>query len=442
MVRMKRWTVTAVLAAALALPATAFATTAGYFELGFSSKNDGLAGAGVALPEDSMAQATNPAGISFVGSRFDIGAAGFWAYRGYSNQGTGFVPNSGGFNAPTNYVGSNTDFFLIPHMGVTYSLGGGSSVGAAVYGNGGMDTNYQAPPPHGPGGGPFFQGQTGVNFKQMFVQASYAYKFTRHDSVGLGLMYVRQYFSAAGLSTFAGQSQDPLGLSNNGVDMATGFGLKLGTQVRIVRGLDFGLSWTPEIHMSRFNSYQGLFADHGDFDIPESWIAGLAFKPTRHQAIAFDFQRTYFGGIPTIGNSGANINQCFAAPGPTNPSCLGGESGPGFGWKDISVYKLGYQVASSRQWTWRVGFAYNTEPVDPTQLLFNTLAPGVIQRDVAAGFTYHASRAQDFTVAAQYGLNKRVYWSGAATTVIPTFGSPTYVYLHEYQVDANWGVKF
>lgn len=422
MASMKRWAISAAVAAALAMPMTAFATTAGYFQLGYSSKNDGLAGAGVALPEDAMAQATNPAGISFVGSRFDIGAAGFWAMRGYSQT------NGSPFPVHCVYCGSNTNFFLIPHMGATYSLGGGSAVGLAMYGNGGMDTNYKVPP----GLGPYFAGQTGVNFKQLFVQASYAYKFARHDSVGLGLLYVRQYFSAYGLSNFAGFSTNPLAVSNNGVDMATGFGVKLGTQIRLMRALDFGLSYTPEIHMARFQSYQGLFADHGDFNIPQTWTTGLAFKPTRHQVVAFDFQRTYFGGIPTI----ANLANCLQ----TGTCQLGAENGPGFGWKDISVYKLGYQIATSRTWTWRVGFAYNTQPVDPSQLLFNVLAPGVVQRDITAGFTDHLSHSQDLTVAAMYGMPKKVY--EGVETGVPTFGSASYVYLHEYQVEANWGIKF
>ncbi|MHB1586391.1 MAG: OmpP1/FadL family transporter [Acidiferrobacteraceae bacterium] len=446
MASMKRWAISAAVAAALAMPMTAFATTAGYFQLGYSSKNDGLAGAGVALPEDAMAQATNPAGISFVGSRFDIGAAGFWAFRGYSNTPGGPFPTP----APCALCGSNTNFFLIPHMALTYGLGGGSAIGLAMYGNGGMDTNYKIPPGPFDAGGLTSTSQTGVSFKQLFVQTSYAYKFARHDSVGLGLLYVRQYFSAYGLNMFGGSttgapfasySSNPSALTNNGVDMATGFGLKLGTQVRLMRGLDFGLAYTPEIHMSRFVSYAGLFRDHGDFNIPQTWTAGLAFKPARGQTLAFDFQRIYYGGVPTIAATANCIGAGTCGSGNGGVNGLGSETGPGFGWKDITVYKLGYQLATSRQWTWRVGFAYNTEPVDPSQTLFNTLAPGVLQRDISVGFTNHLSHSQDLTVAAMWAMPKKVY-SSANASGVTGFGAPTYIYLQEYQVEANWGIKF
>ncbi|MHB1514322.1 MAG: OmpP1/FadL family transporter [Acidiferrobacteraceae bacterium] len=434
MVRTKRLAVTAALAAVLAaMPVAALATTAGYFQLGFSSKNDGLAGAGVALPEDSMAQATNPAGISFVGSRVDVGAAGFWPSRGYSQTNGSFVPES------CVYCGSSTDFFLIPHLGVTYALDGSNAVGIAMYGNGGMNTDYKVPSPTS---GPYFQpGQTGVNFKQMFMQASYAYKFTRHDSVGLGLLYVRQYFSDYGLATFDGVSTNGMAVSNHGVDMSTGFGVKLGTQIRLMRDLTLGLAGTPEIHMSRFAGYSGLFADHGEFDIPATWTGGLAFKPFRRQVIAFDVQRIYYGGIPSIANSAANLAPCFSG---VQAYCLGGEAGPGFGWKDITVYKIGYQIATSRKWTWRAGYAYNTEPVDPSQLTFNTLAPGVLQRDITFGFTRHLGHSQDLTVAAMWAPLKKVYWAGPGNIAMPApfNGSPTYVYLQEVQIEANWGIKF
>ena len=437
MTGLKRLAITAALASALVVPATAFATTAGYFMLGFSSKNDGLAGAGVALSEDSMGQATNPAGISFVGSRFDIGASGFWPFRGYASGPTAFpLPNNG-------YIASRSTYFTLPHMGATYGLGGGSSVGFAIYGNGGMSTNYKVPPGPFDAAGFSNSSQTGVNLKQMFMQASYAYKFAPHDSVGLGLLYVRQYFSAYGLQMFSGfgYSSNALAVSNNGVDMSTGFGLKLGTQMRLMRGLDFGLSYTPEIHMSRFASYSGLFRDHGDFDIPQTWTAGLAFKPIRHQTLAFDFQRIYYGGIPTIAATANCIGAGTCGAGNGGANGLGSETGPGFGWKDISVYKLGYQIKTSRAWTWRVGFAYNTEPVDPSQTLFNTLAPGVLQRDITAGFTNHLSHSQDLTVAAMWAMPKKVY-SSANASGVTGFGAPTYIYLEEYQLDVNWGVKF
>ena len=452
MVSTKKWALASAVAAAIALPATALATTAGYFQLGYSTISDGMAGASAALPQDSMIQATNPAGIAFVGNRLDLGVAGFWPQRGYSVTGApasgaadpGTLPNgfpdndqSAAANAdadlylrPGSY-GSSSNFFLIPHIGYTQRLSHDNYVGLAMYGNGGMSTNYHVPagsPTTGPGG-PYYGGQTGVNLQQLFIQATYARKFMRHDSVGLSLLVARQTFSADGLQGFAPYSNNPNSLSGRGSSTSDGVGFKVGGQFRIVPGIDVGVAYSPRMTMSKFSGYSGLFAGGGRFDIPANGVIGLAFKPMAGQTLAFDFQRIYYNDVPAIADP---INGLLVG------SKLGSAGGPGFGWQNVSVYKLGYQIALNHTVTGRVGFAYNTQPIPASQVLFNVLAPGVIQRHVTAGVTIRTARNQDVSVAAMYGLPQSVYGNAPAGFG----GAPIKISLHEYQLEANWGWKF
>lgn len=425
MVSTKKWALASAVAAALAMPVTAMATTAGYFQLGYSTASDGMAGASAALPQDSMIQATNPAGIAFVGNRLDIGAAGFWPFRAYtSGAGAGAMPAGGNY-------GSSTNFFLIPHIGYSQRLSANNFVGIAIYGNGGLDTNYHYPAPSAsnPAGGPFYDGQTGVNLQQIFFQFTYARRFLRHDSIGVSLLAARQAFSADGLGAFAPYSSNPSDLTGRGSSTSTGVGVKVGLQYRVMPGLNFGFAFSPRMTMSKFQAYSGLFSNGGRFDIPANGVVGLAFKPTRRQAIAFDFQRIYYGDVPAIGDP---INSLLTG------TPLGADNGPGFGWQDISVYKLGYQIQTSRNWTWRAGFAYNNQPIPASQVLFNVLAPGVIQRDVTAGFTTRVARRQNVSVAAMYGLPQAVYGNAPAAFG----GAPIKIDMHEYQLEANWDWKF
>ena len=72
-----------VIIAALCFVTTASATN-GYFSHGYSTKNKALAGAGTALPLDSLAAATNPAGMVFMDNRIDLGISFFNAFaQGY-----------------------------------------------------------------------------------------------------------------------------------------------------------------------------------------------------------------------------------------------------------------------------------------------------------------------------------------------------------------------
>ena len=72
----------------LLLSIPAFATD-GYFSTGYGVKQQGQGGAGIAFPQDSLAAATNPAGMVFVGDRFDLGLTWFRPIRGASITGSG-----------------------------------------------------------------------------------------------------------------------------------------------------------------------------------------------------------------------------------------------------------------------------------------------------------------------------------------------------------------
>ncbi|HEY1253269.1 MAG TPA: hypothetical protein VGF01_00660, partial [Terracidiphilus sp.] len=66
---------------ALLFAGDAALATDGYFLTGYGTKQQGQGGAGVAKPGDSLAGATNPAGLLLVGNRFDIGLTLFRPVR-------------------------------------------------------------------------------------------------------------------------------------------------------------------------------------------------------------------------------------------------------------------------------------------------------------------------------------------------------------------------
>lgn len=123
-----------VVAVSLASPLLAHATN-GYFSHGYGAKSLGLAGVGIALPQDALAAATNPAGTALVGNRYDFGLTLFAPSRGAD-----VVGNGAGLNG--SYSGDDTKTFLIPDFGYTRQINPQLAVGLAVYGNGGMSTDY------------------------------------------------------------------------------------------------------------------------------------------------------------------------------------------------------------------------------------------------------------------------------------------------------------
>jgi long-chain fatty acid transport protein len=192
--------------------------------------------------------------------------------------------------------------------------------------------------------------------------------------------------------------------------------------------------------MSEFEKYKGLFAEGGDFDIPATANVGLAFKPSKDSAVLFDIQQIWYSDVAAVGNPIKPLTDGSCIPGPTGGTgagCLGGSSGAGFGWDDITVYKLGYQFHSSPDWLWRVGYSYNTQPIPESEVLFNILAPGVQQHHITFGFTNQLSKTSEWTFSAMYSPETKV--SGTS----PFDPAQTIeLKMHQFDIGAAYSWKF
>lgn len=128
--------------------------------------------------------------------------------------------------------------------------------------------------------------------------------------------------------------------------------------------------------MSEFDNYAGLFADQGDFDIPETWTVGAAVKITPKLTLLADYQHNALSDIPAVGNS---VSRLFAG------QPLGSSNGPGFGWEDVDVIKLGVIYQATPQLTLRAGYSDLDQPILPGETFFNILAPGVVEKHYTLG---------------------------------------------------------
>lgn len=370
----KRIALVAAVSAAVAAPG-AFATN-GYFAHGYGVKSQGMAGVGVALPQDALAAATNPAGMALVGKRLDAGLQLF--------SPNPRSQNSQGGSLSTGKNVSDDDKFWVPEFGYNTMLDANNSLGVSVYGNGGMNTYYKVNTFAGLGAGTT---PLGVDLKQLIIAPTYARKLNQDHSVGVSLLYGYQTFAAYGLEAFAGNSSDSGNLTNRGEDSATGWGVRLGWVGNVSPGVSLGASYSSKINMSKFNKYKGLFAEQGDFDIPENYTIGVAFKATPKLTVAFDVQEIKYGSVKAIANP---LNAA-----PAGDTLLGRDNGAGFGWTDQTVYKLGAAYQYSDKLTLRAGWNHGKSPIPDTQLLFNIVAPAVVENHLTLGATWNTSKHQE-----------------------------------------------
>lgn len=419
------------LAAALAA-APAFATD-GYFPHGYGLKAKGMGGASTALVQDAMGGATNPASMAWAGDVFNVGADIFMPHRDAERSGAGFPTLNG-------KVDSGRTAFLVPELGYNRMMNDRTSLGVTVYGNGGMNTSY----PQGSfncGGGSANMlcggGGLGVDLMQLIVAPTVAYKLAPNHSVGVSLLLGYQMFKATGLQAFDNApgfppfTGAPGSVTNRGTDSSHGVGIRVGYFGRITDQVTVGAAYAPKMNMSRFVRYRGLFAGNGDFDIPENYNLGIAFAPARGWLLALDYQRINYSGVASVGNASMPV-----AP-------LGAPNGPGFGWRDADVLKLGVEWQWSPALVVRAGYNHGTNPIRPSDVTFNILAPGVMTSHYTAGFTYAMDKGNEITGAFMFAPRKSVTGASLFNALMgPGAGGSETIGMKQYSVGLGWTHRF
>ena len=388
--------------------------TEGYLSLGYGAYHKGLAGAGIGLHFTSLVNG-NPASHVFLDKTYSMGVSLFMPSRQYTIEGNpSMIPGTFGLTPGT--VESESKLFIIPHMAAVFPLNEKSALGLSFFGHGGMNTNYPSQT--------FYDQSTdatGVDLTQMFLSVSYSYKLASNHSLGLTALVAGQFFSSEGLSSFGAFSSNAEKLTNNGTDKSFGITFKLGYFGQLTDKLAIAAMYQMKTKMSEFEEYAGLFAEQGAFDIPCNWTAGIVYSATDQLRFAFDVRQINYSKVKSIGKpiDAMALPPAFLNPGgdPNNPNDytpnpnhvpLGSDEGSGFGWEDMTAFKLGIEYDVNTDWTIRGGYAYGDQPIPETEVLFNILAPGVIQSHVALGFTKKMPKDQAIHFSFNYALNNKV----------------------------------
>jgi long-chain fatty acid transport protein len=471
--------------------------TNGYMSHAYSPASKGMAGAGeAALPQDSLAIVGNPAAANRVGRRADVGFSWFKPLREYDgltpNAATGaFAPIGGGLNG-TGKVESKNNDFLVPGFGYTHPINEVSSIGIAMFGNGGMNSDYRsrntlfnlgtfggnnglANPPHYPPNAPppiagmqipgttaQGAGNAGVNLEQLGISLAYSRQVTDGLSLGASFLIGYQTIEVKGVGAFQGFTEtftqsmianrqasalSPTKLTDNGKDSAWGYGFQVGGLWDVNPMFSIGASYRTKMYMGKFDKYSDLFAEGGKFDLPPVGTIGIAVRPNDRLSLAFDVQQIWYSEVPAIANNNdlalkCDLNAAFGMPSQPGASydsryCLGGAKGAGFGWDDMTVFKFGAQYAMNDRLTVRAGFSYGDNPISDEQVAFNTLAPATITTHYTLGASYLLRDNFEMTFWGMYAPEDSVSGPGEFTG-----GQAPEIKMHQYELGVNFAWLF
>ena len=421
------------IAATLAIPAAA---TDGYFSHGYGVKSQGMGGVGIALPQDALAAASNPAGMGLIGDRVDVGLTWFRPDREATLSNTGNFPP--GPYPPKNFSdgtfkGNNREDFVIPEAGFNKDITPEISLGVSIYGNGGMNTDYEKPIPLLNGG---TGNHSGIDYVQLFVAPTVAWKVTPTQTIGAAVNLGYQRFKAKGIEGFTGISASPNNVTGRGNDSAYGIGLHLGWIGQITDKVTLGATYQTKTKFQEFDDYKGLFAD--SMDAPAFYGLGIAFKATPQLTLAADVQRILFSDVAPIGNSISKWNhQINGFNGNGN---LGSSNGPGFGWEDATVFKLGASFAYSDSLILRAGYNHVDQPVPKSETLFNILAPAVVEDHVSLGATWVLANKGEISLGYTHAFENSVKGNNAIPAEFG--GGDVKLKMHQDSLGIAYGWKY
>ena len=331
---------------------------------------------------------------------------------------------------------------FIPSFGFVRQISDRTSWGVTMVGNGGMNTNYpafdntegcQGPfgSPIGDQTGPFCEGSAGVELMQLMVIPTFATSFGENAGLRVGVSPILSYqrFKAWGLGQFAAVSESPEHVSDNGWDDSFGYGVRAGVQADVGERLTLGASYQSRQRHDGFDDYRGLFAEQGEFDIPSTWGVGIAFRVTRQLTVAADYSRINYSEVDSIGNSVTNLTE--------EGHRLGSSSGPGFGWEDIDIYKVGVEYDTRGPWAFRAGFNYGENPITSDEVTLNILAPGVMREHYTIGATREIGEHLELSFAAMYAPRESVRGDNA---FFPA--QDVEIEMRQYEFEVGLGYRF
>lgn len=353
--------------------------------LGFVKEN-GMGTVGTSYPQSSNSANYNPAGITDLEDRYDIGAGVIYQNAHTSVKGSTLplfnvsASTSQGKYLPLAIAGACKQVTQNLYAGVsidgTRVFKGSSSKIFPMFGN---------------------RKQGAENFIAIFVP-TLAWRLNAQHSFGISLPISFARTKTKGLENGAINSLYPDNYTNRGYDWAYGFGVRLGWLWHVTPCLNFGLYYSPRLlTASHFHKYKGAIAVRGKLEVPAALRTGFTwFLGRSHLVFEIEYQ--------------FNRNERTLANSPFSPYPAGSSRGPALGWKNQLATHIGADYRLNSDWVVRAGlFTYFGPSARSSTTIAHFLAPIFITKNIlSAGLTWEPYCDTEISVFYNYLFHRKL----------------------------------
>jgi long-chain fatty acid transport protein len=277
----------------------------------------------------------------------------------------------------------------LPAMGLVYQPEESNwTFGLGIYEVGGFSTNYPASltnpvltaqPPRGIGLGALYS-----QLQVFQVAPTVACRLTDHLSVGFAPTTNLAYLAADPLFVAPPDNAAGTGFatypSGTHTRIAWGQGFQVGAYYTTDIGWNFGASfkspqWFEPFRWNAQNQVGAPRTDKFHFDYPLIASVGTSYTGFDRWVFAADFRYIDFKNAPGLSHTG------FDALGAVR----------GLGWVDAFALSLGAQYQLTECLALRIGYSYNTNPIDNSKTFFNVASATIIEHSLAVGASYQVT---------------------------------------------------
>lgn len=329
----------------------------------------GMGGASIANPVDATAAVNNPAGMGAIGSRVDGNV----------------MVTVGQLRSNVHGANNNDDIFLLlPGFGANYQYSPDVTFGitAAGYGAG---VDYGKPIPA------FGTSNVKSALSQLILSPTTTYQFAPGHYLGFSVKLGYESLMLRGLENFG---------AANDTDHALGFGFGVGYLGIIEPNLRLGLNYTSPVWFQKMDAHEDIIPD-GRLNAPQQAGAGLAYD-WGNWTIAFDYVWLNWASQKTFNNS------------LTQGGVPGSSNGPGFGWQNQNVFRLGANYKVNRRLQLRTGVSLANHQVPNDEAMLIAICPCNQSKSVTTGLTYAISKNLEVSGSYMYDLRHITKGAGAS----------------------------
>lgn len=201
-----------------------------------------------------------------------------------------------------------------------------------------------------------------------------------------GAVFVYENFSSAGYGT-----------SHNNflTEGSSGSAAILGVSRRFenLNDLVVSASLQSRMSMDAYQNYRGLFSQPGRFDSPAKFTANFDYALTPDQGLSFAVDRVDYSSVAPF--TSRLLPDRFV-------SLLGDGASPILSWRDLTVYRLGYNARIDRNTALSLDVSSSLQPAPTSDRLRRGLAPLLSDQAMSLSLAHQLSESAKLRIGASY----------------------------------------